>query len=89
MIKQCIHNNQVEIKTPKELVIVMETVIKLQKELDLNNTTIISSEYSREKHVKEINKLLKDLQHDTISNSEKSSDKFDDGLQNSQTISMG
>lgn len=93
LIKECIHNNRVEIKTPKELVTVMETVIKLQKELDMNTANIISSEYSREKHVKEINSLLKELQHDTISAKEVDEktygDNLENGLQDNENIIMG
>lgn len=93
LIKECIHNNRVEIKTPKELVVVMETVIKLQKQLDMNTTNIISSEYSREKHVKEINSLLRELQHDSISipqdNQKEHGDTIEDGLQDSENIIMG
>ncbi len=96
LIKQCIHNNQVEIKTPKELVTVMETVIKLQKELDMHTTNIISSEYSREKHVKEINSLLKELQHESISTPKTEAeeslhdgDALENGLQDTENHIMG
>lgn len=92
LIKECIHNNRVEIKTPKELVTVMETVIKLQKELDMGTTNIISSEYSRDKHMKEINALLKEVQHESIRATpeiERESGKVEDGLQNIKTHSVG
>jgi len=93
LIKECIHNKSVEIKTPKELVVVMETVIKLQKELELTNVNIISSEYSREKHVKEINSLLKELQTETVSassdNKTEESDTLESGLQNTTNIIVG
>ena len=39
----------------------MDTVSKLTKELDIGRTQIVSSEYSRTKHVNEINNVLKEL----------------------------
>lgn len=94
LIKQCVNNHQVEIKTPKELVIVMETVLKLEKELDMNNVNIISSDYSREKHTKAINSLLKELQEENIYKMEEKSnttenDVNEDGLPKSANIETG
>lgn len=92
LIKECIHNNRVEIKTPKELVTVMETVVKLQKELDMGTTNIISSEYSRDKHMKEINSLLKEVQHESIRETpkeERERGKLENGLQKVENNSLG
>ena len=68
LIAQCVHENEVRINNIKDLVLVMETISKLQKELDIGRTQIVSSEYNRTKHVKEINSLLgqlnKESEHD-------------------------
>lgn len=61
LVAQCVHNNTVEIKSVKDLVLVIETINKLQKEMDFGTTQIISSEYSRTKHMAEINSVLKQL----------------------------
>lgn len=61
LVARCVHENEVKINNVKELVTVIETATKLQKELDIGRTQIISSEYSRTKHVKEINSVLSEL----------------------------
>ncbi|MGI6564898.1 IS630 transposase-related protein [Methanosphaera sp.] len=68
LIAQCVHENEVRITNVKDLVMVMETISKLQKELDIGRTQIVSSEYDRTKHMNEINSLLgqlnKESEHD-------------------------
>ena len=61
LVARCVHENEVKINNVKELVTVMDTVSKLTKELDIGRTQIVSSEYSRTKHVNEINNVLKEL----------------------------
>lgn len=61
LVARCVHENEVKINNVKELVTVMDTVSKLTKELDIGRTQIVSSEYSRTKHINEINNVLKEL----------------------------
>lgn len=63
LIARCVHEQELRIVKVSDLVLVMETVIKLQKELDIGTKEIVSSDYDREKHVKEINGLLRALKN--------------------------
>lgn len=61
LVARCVHENEVKINSVKDLVTVIETVNKLQRELDIGRAEIVSAEYNRTKHVKEINSLLYEL----------------------------
>lgn len=92
LIKQCIHDHEVKIETTKDLVLVMETVVKMQKQLDMNTVNIISSEYSRDKHTKAINNVLKELQQESITQSEKNKmdgERLENGLQKTKDYITG
>ena len=93
LIKQCVHNDEVKITSTKDLVLVMETVVKLQKQLDMNTVNIISSEYSRDKHTKAINSVLKELQQQSItqttSTTKEEGDTLENGLHTSANIESG
>ena len=58
LVMRCMKADKLEIQSIKELLDVMELSTRLQKELDMVNVPIISAEYSREKHIKEINTVL-------------------------------
>lgn len=66
LIAQCVHAHSVKINNVRELVTVMETISKLQKEMDMQGKEkIVSADYNRDKHVKEINGVLKQLKVDS------------------------
>ena len=58
LIDNCITAGDVQVANVKELLACMELSVRLQKELDMGNVPVVSAEYSREKHIDEINGLL-------------------------------
>lgn len=61
LIGKCMRANEIQINNVRDLIQVMQLSVQLQKELDMQDVHIISAEYSREKHVKEINTVLSKL----------------------------
>ena len=68
LVEDCfrgVNEDKVEITNVRELVSVIELSVKLQKEMQFDMPEIVSAEYSREKHVAEINKVLDRLKADS------------------------
>ena len=61
LVDVCVRGNSVQIESVKDLISVIELSVKLQRELDLSHVNVVGVDYSREKHIDEINGVLRKL----------------------------
>lgn len=90
LVEACVSAGEVRISNIRELVSVIELSTRLQRELDLGNARIVSSDYSHEKHMDEINSVLRRLSDDgAVKAREEARAKHESGLRSVEVSAGG
>lgn len=61
LVDACIRGDEVRIESVRDLISVIDLSVKLQRELDLSHVNVVGVDYSRDKHIDEINSVLRKL----------------------------